>query len=94
MSKTSMNSKMIVGVMAILFVSVGPLSSVNASPPTETTEFYYGVEYDWNSVNPDIENFTGLDLPEIFSEFMGAASDAGFELIVGQINSGSSNIYT
>ena len=56
MSKTSMNSKMIVGVMAILFVSVGPLISVNASPPTEATEFYYGVEYDWNSVNPDIEN--------------------------------------
>ncbi|MBL6732809.1 MAG: hypothetical protein ISP82_07685, partial [Candidatus Poseidoniaceae archaeon] len=33
-------------------------------------------------------------LPEIFSEFMGAASDAGFELIIGQVNSGSSNIYT
>ena len=94
MSKTSMNSKMIVGIMAILFVSVGPLSSVNASPPTEATEFYYGVEYDWNSINPDIENFTGLDLPEIFSEFMGAADDAGFELIIGQIMSGSSNIYT
>lgn len=80
--------------MGILFVSIGPLTIVNASPPTETTEFYYGVEYDWNSINPDIENFTGLDLPEIFSEFMGAASDAGFELIIGQVNSGSSNIYT
>lgn len=94
MSKTSMNSKMIVGIMAILFVSVGPLSSVNASPPTEATEFYYAVEYDWNSINPDVENFTGLDLPEIFSEFMGAADDAGFELIIGQLMSGSSNIYT
>ena len=80
--------------MGILFVSIGPLTIVNASPPTEATEFYYGVEYDWNSINPDIENFTGLDLPEIFSEFMGAASDAGFELIIGQVNSGSSNIYT
>ena len=94
MSKTSMYAKMIVGIMGILFVSIGPLTIVNASPPTETTEFYYGVEYDWNSINPDIENFTGLDLPEIFSEFMGAASDAGFELIIGQVNSGSSNIYT
>lgn len=94
MSKTSMNAKMIVGIMGILFVSIGPLTIVNASPPTEATEFYYGVEYDWNSINPDIENFTGLDLPEIFSEFMGAASDAGFELIIGQVNSGSSNIYT
>ena len=94
MSKTSMYAKMIVGIMGILFVSIGPLTIVNASPPTEATEFYYGVEYDWNSINPDIENFTGLDLPEIFSEFMGAASDAGFELIIGQVNSGSSNIYT
>jgi hypothetical protein len=89
-----MYAKMIVGIMGILFVSIGPLTIVNASPPTEATEFYYGVEYDWNSINPDIENFTGLDLPEIFSEFMGAASDAGFELIIGQVNSGSSNIYT
>ncbi len=70
-----------------------PTSLVSAAPPTDETEFYYGVEYDWNSVDTDLENFTGLNLPDIFSEFMGAADDAGFEMIIGQIMSGSSNIY-
>jgi len=89
-----MNKKSLVYLIVLLFAVTTPATSVTAAPPTEESEFYYGVEYDWNSINPDIENFTGLDLPEIFSEFMGAASDAGFELIIGQINSGSSNIYT
>ena len=89
-----MNKKILVYFIVLLFAVTTPATSVTAAPPTEESEFYYGVEYDWNSINPDIENFTGLDLPEIFSEFMGAASDSGFELIIGQINSGSSNIYT
>ena len=89
-----MNKKSLVYLIVLLFAVTTPATSVTAAPPTEESEFYYGVEYDWNSINPDIENFTGLDLPEIFSEFMGAASDAGFELVIGQINSGSSNIYT
>ena len=88
-----MREKSLVYIIVILVAVTTPVTSVSAAPPTEEAEFYYGVEYDWNSVNPDIENFTGLDLPEFFAEIMGAANDAGFELIIGQINTGSSNVY-
>ena len=49
---------------ALLLASLAPLGSV-AAVPTEASEFYYGVEYDWSSVDTDLENFTGLDIPEI-----------------------------
>ena len=77
---------------ALLLASLTPLSSVSAVP-TEASEFYYGVEYDWSSVDTDLENFTGLDIPEILGEVMGAADDAGFNLIIGQLQTGSSNVY-
>ncbi len=77
---------------ALLLASLAPLSGV-AAAPAEATEFYYGVEYDWNSVDTDLENMSGLDLPEILGEVMGAAGDAGFNLIIGQLQTGSSNVY-
>ncbi len=77
---------------ALLLVALAPLSSV-AAVPTEASEFYYGVEYDWSSVDTDLENFTGLDIPEILMEVMGAADDAGFNLIIGQLQTGASNVY-
>ncbi|MFQ3317531.1 MAG: hypothetical protein ACI8T6_000965 [Candidatus Poseidoniaceae archaeon] len=77
---------------ALLLVALAPLSSV-AAVPTEASEFYYGVEYDWSSVDTDLENFTGLDIPEILGEVMLAADDAGFNLIIGQLQTGASNVY-
>ena len=76
----------------LLLAALLPLGSVSATP-TEESEFYYGVEYDWSSVDTDLENFTGLDVPEILSEIMGAADDAGFNLIIGQLQTGASNVY-
>ena len=88
-----MRKKSLVYIIVILVAVTTPVTSVSQKKTYRRSEFYYGVEYDWNSVNPDIENFTGLDLPEFFAEIMGAADDAGFELIIGQINTGSSNVY-
>jgi hypothetical protein len=79
-------------ITVLLFASITPLNSV-AAVPAEASEFYYGVEYDWNTVDTDLENFTGLDVPEIFGEVMGAANDAGLNLIIGQLQTGSSNVY-
>ena len=76
----------------LLLAALMPLGSVSAAP-AEASEFYYGVEYDWSSVDTDLENFTGLDVPEILGEVMGAADDAGFNLIIGQLQTGSSNVY-
>ena len=77
---------------ALLLASLAPLSGV-AAAPAEASEFYYGVEYDWNSVDTDLENLSGLDLPGILGEVMGAADDAGFNLIIGQLQTGASNVY-
>ncbi|NCG00740.1 MAG: hypothetical protein GWP25_02995, partial [Euryarchaeota archaeon] len=62
-----------------------------AATPTEASAFYYGVEYDWSSLDSDVTNMTGLDIPDMLSEVMGAADDAGLNLIVGQLITGSSN---
>ena len=77
---------------ALLLTALVPIGTANATP-TEASEFYYGVEYDWSSVDSDLTNFTGLDLPEMLGEVMGAADDAGFNLVVGQLLTGSSNVY-
>ena len=77
---------------ALLLTALVPIGTANATP-TEASEFYYGVEYDWTSLDSDLTNFTGLDLPEMFGEVMGAADDAGFNLVVGQLLTGSSNVY-
>lgn len=77
---------------ALLLAALLPAGPV-AATPTEASEFYYGVEYDWTSVDSDLTNFTGLDIPEMLGEVMGAADDAGFNLVVGQLLTGSSNVY-
>ena len=77
---------------ALLLVALVPLGTV-AAAPTEASEFYYGVEYDWSSLDSDVTNMTGLDIPDMLSEVMGAADDAGLNLIVGQLITGSSNVY-
>ena len=77
---------------ALLLTALVPIGTANATP-TEASEFYYGVEYDWTSLDSDLTNFTGLDLPEMLGEVMGAADDAGFNLVVGQLLTGSSNVY-
>lgn len=92
MSSSKKKTRMMLVALLMVF-STTLATNVNANPPTEASEFYYGVEYDWNSIDSDLNNFTGLDLPEILAEVMGAADDAGFELIIGQINTGSSNVY-
>ena len=77
---------------ALLLVALVPAGTV-AAAPSEASEFYYGVEYDWSSLDSDITNVTGLDIPDMLSEVMGAADDAGLNLIVGQLITGSSNVY-
>ncbi len=93
MSNNDYNSKILTAILSLLFVTALPISNVNASAPAEASEIHYGVEYNWSSVDSDLEEFTGLDLPEVFAEIMGAADDSNFDLIISEILSGSSNIY-
>ena len=78
-------------ITALFLVSI--VSPVTTAQTDSNTEYYYGVEYDWASLDLDIENFTGININEILSEVMGAADDADFNLDLAQVNTGSSNVY-
>ncbi|MEC8680504.1 MAG: hypothetical protein VXY14_00395 [Candidatus Thermoplasmatota archaeon] len=76
----------------LLLTALSPIALVQAVPD-EPSEYYYGVEYDWSSLDSDLQNVTGLDIQELFSEIMEDADDAGFNLDIGQLTTGASNVY-
>lgn len=67
--------------------------SVSAETQDIRNDFAYGVAYDWSNLDEDIDSLTGIDLNEILSRTMLAASDAGLNLTVAQLSTGSSNIF-
>ena len=77
---------------ALLITALAPLTSVQAQVESNP-EYYYGVEYDWTSLDSDLQNVTGLDIQELFSEIMEDADGAGFNLDLGQLTTGASNVY-
>ena len=79
-------------IVSVMMLNVLPMTMVQATP-TEASEYYYGVEYDWTSLDSDLENLTGLDIQELFTELMDDADDAGFNLDIGQLTTGSTNVY-
>ena len=79
-------------VTLLLVTALAPIASVQAVPD-EASEYYYGVEYDWSSLDSDLENVTGLDVQALFTEIMADADAAGFNLDIGQLTTGASNVY-
>ena len=67
--------------------------TVSAQVDPIQNDFAYGVEYDWSSLDEDIDSLTGINLNEILSRTMLAATDAGLNLTVAQLSTGSSNIF-
>ena len=76
----------------LLLTALSPIALVQAVPE-EPSEYYYGVEYDWSSLDSDLQNVTGLDIQDLFTEIMADADDAGFNLDLGQLTTGASNVY-
>ena len=79
-------------VTLLLVTALSPIASVQAVPD-EASEYYYGVEYDWTSLDSDLQNVTGLDIQDLFTEIMADADEAGFNLDLGQLTTGASNVY-
>lgn len=76
----------------MLLTALAPVATVQAAPE-EASEYYYGVEYDWTSLDSDLQNVTGLDVQALFTEIMEDADEAGFNLDLGQLTTGSTNVY-
>ena len=54
---------------------------------------HYGIEYDWSNLDQDLETLSGLDFNGILLDVMDAATESGFNLVIGQATTGSSNFY-
>ena len=87
--KTSANAILIA---LLLCLSTIPMT-VSAQGESMQNEVAYGIEYDWSNLDEDIDSLTGINLNEILSRTMLAATDAGLTLTVAQLSTGSSNIY-
>ena len=87
--KTSVNAILIA---LLLCLSTIPMT-VSAQGDSIQNEVAYGIEYDWSNLDEDIDSLTGINLNEILSRTMLAATDAGLTLTVAQLSTGSSNIY-
>jgi len=81
-------------LLAALLLCLATLPmTVSAQVDPVQNDFAYGVEYDWSNLDEDIDSLTGINLNEILSRTMLAASDAGLNLTVAQLSTGSSNIF-
>lgn len=81
-------------LLAALLLCLATLPmTVSAQVDPIQNDFAYGVEYDWSNLDEDIDSLTGINLNEILSRTMLAASDAGLNLTVAQLSTGSSNIF-
>ena len=87
--KTSANAILIA---LLLCLSTIPMT-VSAQGESIQNEVAYGIEYDWSNLDDDFDSLTGINLNEILSRTMLAATDAGLTLTVAQLSTGSSNIY-
>ena len=69
-----------------------PIAQAEGSE-SDDNAVHYGVEYDWSSLDQDLETLSGLDFNGILQDVMDAADESGFELVIGQATTGSSNFY-
>lgn len=88
-----MNTRANALVAALLLCLATLPMTVSAQVDPVQNDFAYGVEYDWSNLDEDIDSLTGINLNEILSRTMLAASDAGLNLTVAQLSTGSSNIF-
>ena len=79
--------------IALLFACLMIVTTIPANVAAEDAEpIAFGIEYDYSNLNTDIESMIGLDLTEIFQEVMAAGDDAGIDLLIGRVTTGTTTI--
>ena len=79
--------------IALLFACLMIVTTIPANVAAEDAEpIAFGIEYDYSNINTDIESMIGLDLTEIFQEVMAAGDDAGIDLLIGRVTTGTTTI--
>jgi len=70
--------------------SVFPASSAQGNTPS-SNNLAYGVTYDWQMLDDDIESITAISLTDVLADVSKSADDAGFELLLAEANTGTSS---
>ena len=79
--------------IALLFTCLMIVTTIPANVAAQDAEpIAFGIEYDYSNINADIESMIGLDLTEIFQEVMAAGDDAGIDLLIAQVRTGTTTI--
>ena len=79
--------------IALLFACLMIVTTVPANVAAQDSEpIAFGIEYDYTNLNADVESMIGLDLTEVFQEVMAAGDDAGIDLLIGRVTTGSTTI--
>ena len=79
--------------IALLFACIMIVTTIPANVAAQDAEpIAFGIEYDYSNLNADIESMIGLDLTEIFQEVMAAGDDAGIDLLIGRVTTGTTTI--
>jgi hypothetical protein len=81
--------------IALLFTCLMIVTTIPANVAAQDAvpePIAFGIEYDYSNINADVESMIGLDLTEVFQEVMAAGDDAGIDLLVGRVTTGSTTI--
>ena len=78
-------------LICLLIFSVCLVPTTSAE--NESNQIEYGMEYDWSNLDQDLVDMTGLDINGIIKDVMDSATEAGFNLAIGQATTGSTNFY-
>ena len=81
--------------VALLFACLMIVTTIPANVAAQDAvpePIAFGIEYDYSNINADVESMIGLDLTEVFQEVMAAGDDAGIDLLVGRVTTGSTTI--
>ena len=78
---------------ALLFACLMIVTTLPANVAAQDSEpIAFGIEYDYSNLNADVESMIGLDLTEVFQEVMAAGDDAGIDLLIGRVTTGTTTI--
>ena len=79
--------------IALLFTCLMIVTTIPANVAAQdSAPIAFGIEYDYSNMNADIESMIGLDLTEVFQEVMAAGDDAGIDLLIGTVTTGTTTI--
>jgi len=79
--------------VALLFACLMIVTTIPANVAAQdSAPIAFGIEYDYSNMNADIESMIGLDLTEVFQEVMAAGDDAGIDLLIGTVTTGTTTI--